>query len=77
MLPSSYLEKWGELDRTACTLRTLGGWALVAILVSSYCSVLLLHQTWWRGRDNLFIYQTRESSLVPVGFLTCQFLQKL
>ena len=49
MLPSSYLEKWGELDRTACTLRTLGGWALVAILVCSYCSVLLLHQTWWRG----------------------------
>ena len=26
---------------------------------------------------NLFIYQTRESSLVPAGFLTAQFLQKL
>ena len=47
MLPS-YLEKLGELARTACTLSTLGGWALVAILVCSYCSVLLLHQTWRR-----------------------------
>ena len=27
--------------------------------------------------DNLFIYQARESSLVPVEFLTAQFLQKL
>ena len=26
---------------------------------------------------NLFIYQARESSLVPTGFLTAQFLQKL
>ena len=26
---------------------------------------------------NLFIYQARESSLVPEGFLTAQFLQKL
>ena len=26
---------------------------------------------------NLFIYQARESSLVPLGFLTAQFLQKL
>ena len=26
---------------------------------------------------NLFIYQARESSLVPVGFLKSQFLQKL
>ena len=26
---------------------------------------------------NLFIYQARESSLVPAGFLTAQFLQKL
>ena len=26
---------------------------------------------------NLFIYQARESSLVAVGFLTAQFLQKL
>ena len=26
---------------------------------------------------NLFIYQARESSLVPVGFLKAQFLQKL
>ena len=25
---------------------------------------------------NLFIYQARESSLVPAGFLTAQFLQK-
>ena len=27
--------------------------------------------------NNLFIYQARESSLVLVGFLTAQFLQKL
>ena len=27
--------------------------------------------------NNLFIYQARESSLVPVGFLTAQFLQIL
>ena len=26
---------------------------------------------------NLFIYQARESSLVPAGFLTAQFLHKL
>ena len=26
---------------------------------------------------NLLIYQARESSLVPAGFLTAQFLQKL
>ena len=30
-----------------------------------------------RGGGNLFIYQARESSLVPSGFLTAQFLQKL
>ena len=29
------------------------------------------------NRGNLFIYKARESSLVPVGFLTAQFLQKL
>ena len=29
------------------------------------------------GGDNLFIYQARESSLVPAGFLTPQFLQKM
>ena len=28
-------------------------------------------------RHNLFTYQARESSLIPVGFLTAQFLQKL
>ena len=28
-------------------------------------------------KPNLFIYQARESSLDPVGFLTAQFLQKL
>ena len=28
-----------------------------------------------RGKGNLFIYQARESSLVPAGFLTAQFLQ--
>ena len=28
-------------------------------------------------RSNLFIYQARESSLVPAGFLTAQFLQKM
>ena len=27
--------------------------------------------------SSLFIYQARESSLVPVGFLTAQFLQKV
>ena len=27
--------------------------------------------------SNLFIYKARESSLVPSGFLTAQFLQKL
>ena len=32
---------------------------------------------WKRGGGNLFIYQARESSLVPSGFLTAQFLQKL
>ena len=31
----------------------------------------------WLGKPNLFIYQARESSLVPAGFLTAQFLQKL
>ena len=30
-----------------------------------------------RGRVNLIIYQARESSMVPVGFLTAQFLHKL
>ena len=30
-----------------------------------------------KDRANLFIYQARESSLVPAGFLTAQFLQKL
>ena len=30
-----------------------------------------------RLAGNVFIYQARESSLVPVGFLTAQFLQKL
>ena len=29
------------------------------------------------GILNLFIYQARESNLVPVGFLTARFLQKL
>ena len=29
------------------------------------------------NRNNLFIYQARESSLVPAEFLTAQFLQKL
>ena len=30
-----------------------------------------------RPAHNLFTYQARESSLVPAGFLTAQFLQKL
>ena len=30
-----------------------------------------------RGVPILFIYQARESSLVPAGFLTAQFLQKM
>ena len=30
-----------------------------------------------QGQGNLFIYQARESSLVPAVFLTAQFLQKL
>ena len=34
-------------------------------------------QTQVYRESNLFIYQARESSLVPVGFLTAQFLQKL
>ena len=29
------------------------------------------------AHNNLLIYQARESSLVPAGFLTAQFLQKL
>ena len=29
------------------------------------------------GGDNWFIYQARESSLVPVGSLSAQFLEKL
>ena len=32
---------------------------------------------WILERCNLFIYQARESSLVPAGFLTAQFLQKM
>ena len=32
---------------------------------------------WKRGGGNLFIYQARESSLVPSGFLTALLLQKL
>ena len=31
----------------------------------------------WALYSNLFIYQARESSLVPVGFLMAQFLQNL
>ena len=34
-----------------------------------------MFEHWWVG--NLFIYQARESSLVPAGFLTAQFLQKM
>ena len=32
---------------------------------------------WTQSSSNSFIYQARESSLVPVVFLTAEFLQKL
>ena len=43
------------------------GWPGLQHTVSFPCS------RYW---PNLFIYQARESSLVPAGFLTVQFLQK-
>ena len=57
---------------------------------SSVCSEELSNTYWKLARletvklvilqqqqSNLFIYQARETSLVPAGFLTAQFLQKM
>ena len=61
-----------------------GLWAYSLYLTYRYSCSLSLSRSRSRSRSssgsgsgNLFIYQTRESSLVPAGFLTSQFLQKL
>ena len=50
--------------------------ALAAILgVIVVANIYTLGQV--QSGSKLFIYQVRESTLVPAGFLTAQFLQKL
>ena len=40
------LLKSSEFPRVAATLSLEGGWGLVTILLTSYCSLLSLHHTW-------------------------------
>ena len=47
------------------------------VILKAVCFNLVHNPAAEMGKGNLFIYQARESSLVPAGFLTAQFLQKL
>ena len=67
-----------RLEQLKVLLPSQAGLALfiAGLALTSWASSLISHAIFFTRWANLFIYQARESSLVPAGFLTVQFLQK-
>ena len=49
---------------------------MLKVMVTRVIMMIMMMMIKGRLEANLFIYQARESSLVPTGFLTAQFPQK-